>query len=48
MDVCHVPLGRPWKYDRNVIHDGNKNTFTLENNGYKHMFLPIEDNGVKE
>jgi hypothetical protein len=22
MDVCHLLLGRPWKYDRNVIHDG--------------------------
>jgi hypothetical protein len=22
MDVCHLFLGRPWKYDRNVIHDG--------------------------
>jgi hypothetical protein len=22
MDVCHVLLGIPWQYDRNVIHDG--------------------------
>lgn len=22
MDVCHILLGRPWKFDRNVIHDG--------------------------
>jgi hypothetical protein len=22
MDVCHLLLGRPWKYDINVIHDG--------------------------
>jgi hypothetical protein len=22
MDVCHVLLGRPWQYDRNVVHDG--------------------------
>jgi hypothetical protein len=27
MDVCHLLLGRPWKYDRNVIHDGRKNTY---------------------
>jgi hypothetical protein len=26
MDVCHLLLGRPWKYDRNVIHDGRMNT----------------------
>jgi hypothetical protein len=24
MDVCHIMLGRPWKFDRNVIHDGRK------------------------
>jgi len=48
MDVFHVLLGRPWKYHRNVIHDGRKSTYTLEKNGYKHMFLPIEDKGVKE
>jgi hypothetical protein len=22
MDVFHLFLGRPWKYDKNVIHDG--------------------------
>jgi hypothetical protein len=48
MDVCHVLLGRPWKYDRNVIHDGRKNTYTIEKNGCKHMLFPIEDKGVKE
>ena len=21
MDVCHILLGRPWKYDREVLHD---------------------------
>jgi hypothetical protein len=48
MDVCHVLLGRPWKYDRNVIHDGRKNTYTLEKNGRTHMLLPMEDKKVKE
>ena len=27
MDVCHILLGRPWKYDRKVVHDGRKNTY---------------------
>jgi hypothetical protein len=48
MDICHVLLGRLWKYEKNVIHDGRKNTYTLEKNGHKHMLLPIEDKGVKE
>jgi hypothetical protein len=43
MDVCHILLGRPWQYDRKVIHYGKKNTYTLEKNGRTHMFLPIED-----
>jgi hypothetical protein len=47
MDVCHLLLGRPWKYDRNVIHDGRKNTYTLEKNGRTHMLLPIKYKEVK-
>jgi hypothetical protein len=43
MDVCHILLGRPWKYDRKVIHDGRKNTYTLEKNGRTHTLLPIVD-----
>jgi hypothetical protein len=48
MDVCHIFLGRPWQFDKNVIHDGRKNTYTLENNGRTHMLLPIEEKKVKE
>jgi hypothetical protein len=47
MDVCHLLLGRPWPYDRNVIHDGKMNTYTLEKNGRTHMLLPIKDKEVK-
>jgi hypothetical protein len=46
MDVCHLLLGRPWQYDRNVVHDGKKNTYTLEKNGRTHMLLPIKDKEV--
>jgi hypothetical protein len=47
MDVCHLLLGRPWQYDRNVIHDGKMNTYTLEKNGRTHMLLLIKDQEVK-
>jgi hypothetical protein len=47
MDVCHLLLGRPWQYDRNVIHDGRMNKYTLEKNGRTHMLLPIKDKEVK-
>jgi hypothetical protein len=30
MDVCHILLGIPWEFDRNAIHYGRKNTYTLE------------------
>ncbi|XP_059451071.1 uncharacterized protein LOC132181857 [Corylus avellana] len=29
MDACHVLLGRPWQYDRNVHHDRRKNTYSF-------------------
>jgi hypothetical protein len=48
MDVCHVLLVRPWKYVRNVIHDGRRNNYTLEKNGRTHMSLPIEEKKVKD
>jgi hypothetical protein len=47
MDVYHLLLGRPWQYNRNVIHDGRMNTYTLEKNGRTHMLHPIEDKEVK-
>jgi hypothetical protein len=47
MDVCHLLMGRPWQYDKNVIHDGRMNTYTLEKNGRTHMLLLINDKEVK-
>jgi hypothetical protein len=48
MDVCHIFLGRPWRFDMNIIHDGRNNTYTLEKNGRTHMLFPIEEKKVKE
>jgi hypothetical protein len=47
MDVYHILLGRRWKFDKKIIHDGRKNTCTLENNGRTHIFLRIEDKEKK-
>jgi hypothetical protein len=47
MNVCHLLLGRPWQYDRNVVHDGRMNTYTLEKDGRTHRLLPIKDKEVK-
>jgi hypothetical protein len=47
MDVCHILLGRPWQYDRNVVHNGRMKTYTLEKDGRSHKLLPIKDKEVK-
>jgi hypothetical protein len=47
MDVCHLLLGRPWQYDRNVVHDGRKNTYTLEKNGRTHIDPDLCRNTMK-
>ena len=46
MDVCHILLGRPWKYDIKVVHDGRKNTYSLEKDGNIHSLSTLEDEAV--
>ncbi|XP_062001678.1 uncharacterized protein LOC133718811 [Rosa rugosa] len=29
MDACHMLLGRPWQFERGVMHDGRKNTYSF-------------------
>ena len=41
MDWCHVLLGKPWKYDRYVVHDGRLNQYTLRVTGKKQILLPL-------
>lgn len=43
MDVCHLLIDRPWKFDRKEIHNGRSNTYTLEKNGRKHTLTPLEN-----
>ena len=47
VDVFHLLLGRPWQYERNVIHDRRINTYTLDKNERTHIFLSIKDKEVK-
>ncbi|KAH9312587.1 hypothetical protein KI387_027622, partial [Taxus chinensis] len=48
MDACHMLLGRPWQFDRKVIHDGGKNTYTFWKDGTKIVFLPLKEEGKAE
>ena len=42
MDVCHLLLGRPWQYDRKVIYDGFKNTYTFRKDRHKIVLTPLK------
>ncbi|CAN4084978.1 unnamed protein product [Withania somnifera] len=41
MLACHVLLGRPWQFDRNVVHQGRTNKYTFVINGKKHVLAPL-------
>ena len=47
MDVCDILLGRPWQFDRNVVHNGRMNTYTLEKDGRTHTLPPGKDKKVE-
>lgn len=43
IDACHLLLGRPWKYDCSMIHDGRLITYSFAFDGAKivlHASLP--------
>ena len=48
MDACHVLLGHPWQYDRKVVHNGAKNTYTFWKDGSKVVLLPLKGDGKNE
>ena len=43
MDACHILLGRPWQYDRQMMHDGKKNTYTLSKDNQQFTLLPMKE-----
>eukprot|EP00253_Pinus_taeda_P034758 PITA_34758 len=46
MKVCHILLGRPWQYDRKVVHDGLTNCYKFVKDGIKHTLVPIKEEGT--
>lgn len=42
MYVCHLLLGRPWQYDRRVIHDGRSNSYRFAFGGVKIVLVPTK------
>ncbi|XP_074283269.1 uncharacterized protein LOC141607822 [Silene latifolia] len=47
MDACHVLLGRPWQYDRDVVHRGRSNEYELVSKGKRIIFKPIAPSEVR-
>ncbi|XP_022855164.1 uncharacterized protein LOC111376433 [Olea europaea var. sylvestris] len=43
MDACHLLLGRPWQFDRDVCHEGRRNAYTFTFSGKKIVLLPSKD-----
>ena len=43
MDACHLLLGRPWQYDREVQHNGRKNTYCFMFGSTKIVLLPCKE-----
>ena len=47
MDICHMLLGRPWQFDRHVVHDGCANNYSLTKDGVKHKLKPLQETNEK-
>jgi hypothetical protein len=43
LDIYHIFLGRPWKFDKKVVLDGVKNKSLLENGENKFRSLPMKE-----
>ena len=48
MDACHVLLGRPWLFDRKVVHDGYQNTYTFLKDGRKITLAPLAPHKISK
>ena len=48
MDVCHVLLGRPWKFDKKVVHDCRRNYYSFDKDGMRHVLLPLQEGSAME
>jgi len=48
MDATHLLLGRPWQYDRHVLHDGLSNTMSFSFQVRKVTLKPLSPKEVHE
>ena len=43
MEICHLFLECPWKYDLKAKHNGVTNKYQISNDGHKYNLLPNPD-----
>ena len=46
MEASHLLLGRPWQYDRDVVHNGVTNNFSFVHKGQKVSLTPLSPSEV--
>ena len=46
MDATHLLLGRPWQFDRRVLHDGFLNTYMFTFHGKRVTLLPLSPSEI--
>ncbi|CAL1378558.1 unnamed protein product [Linum trigynum] len=46
MQNVHILLGRPWQFDRRVLHDGWENSYTFKHEGMKIKLKPLSPDQV--
>lgn len=43
MDACHLLMGRLRQYDRNIVHDEKRNSYSFISNNIKIVLLPSKE-----
>ena len=47
MDACHILLGRPWQFDREVVHHGRTNEYELRDKGKRIVLKPMSAQAIR-
>jgi hypothetical protein len=47
LEVYGLLLGRPWQYDRNVMHARRANTYSFMHDGKQRTLKPMRDDQIK-
>ena len=46
MQACSLLLGRPWQFDKNSVHHGRNNQYTLVHNDKNITLLPMTPDSI--